>query len=217
MKVKAVVITKAGGPEVLELTDIELATPGPRDVLIRNAAIGVNHVDLHHRSGQNKVPGFPSRIGSEGAGIVEAVGTDVKEFSKGDRVAYFGPPLGSYAEAHVMPANSVVKLPEGIAFETAAAGLSRGMTAYYLLYRVRDVKPGEWILVQGATGGIGLILCQMGKKLGAKVIGTVNSDAKADLARANGSTSPSSIRVGMLFKRSERQPTARAFQLSTIR
>ncbi len=166
------------------LEDIELAPPGADEVRIRHTAIGVNFIDTYHRSGLYKLP-LPTGIGSEGAGIVEAVGSNVTRVKEGDRIAYVNVP-GSYSEAANIPDWRAVKLPKEISDETAAACMLKGMTAQYLLKRTFTVKAGQTILVHAAAGGVGLILCQWAKHLGANVIGTVGSDSKRDLALANG-------------------------------
>jgi NADPH2:quinone reductase len=166
------------------LEDIELSPPGPDEVRVRHTAIGVNFIDTYHRSGLYKLP-LPTGIGSEGAGVVEAVGADVTRVKEGDRIAYVNVP-GSYSEAANIPDWRAVKLPTHISDETAAACMLKGMTAQYLLKRTFTVKAGQTILVQAAAGGVGLILCQWAKHLGARVIGTVGSDSKRDLALAHG-------------------------------
>jgi NADPH:quinone reductase len=182
---KAIRILKNGGPEVLTLQDVDLPAPGPGQVLVRAAAIGVNFIDTYHRSGLYKLP-LPSGIGSEAAGTVEAVGEGVTGFKPGDRVAYCTVPPGSYAEARNVPAEKLVKLPDSVGFETAAAAMLKGLTAQYLLKQTFAVKPGHTILFHSAAGGVGLIAGQWAKHLGAKVIGTVGSDSKIALAQANG-------------------------------
>ena len=166
------------------LEDIELAPPGPDEVQLRHTAIGVNFIDTYHRTGLYKLP-LPTGIGSEGAGIVEAVGSKVERIKVGDRVAYVNVP-GSYSEAANIPEWRAVKLPETVSDETAAASMLKGMTAQYLIKRTYTVQAGQTILVHAAAGGVGLILCQWARHLGAKVIGTVGSDSKRDLALANG-------------------------------
>lgn len=182
---KAIRITKPGGPEVLTLEDVEIPNPGPGEVLVRHAAIGVNFIDTYHRSGLYKLP-LPSGIGTEAAGTVEAIGDGVTNFQTGDRVAYCTAPIGAYAEAHVVPATKLVKLPDAVTFETAAAAMLKGLTAQYLLKQTFKVEPGQTILFHSAAGGVGLIAGQWAKHLGARVIGTVGSDAKIPLAAANG-------------------------------
>ena len=182
---KAIRFAKAGGPEVLELKDIELPPPRPGEVRVKHTAIGVNFIDTYQRSGLYPVP-IPSGLGLEAVGVVEAVGENVTTVAKGDRVAYCTGPIGSYAEANNVPADRVVTLPSDISDETAAAALLKGMTAQYLLKRTYAVKPGDTIVFHAAAGGVGLIACQWAKHLGATVIGTVGSDDKTGLARENG-------------------------------
>lgn len=183
--VKAIRIHKTGGPEVLQWEDITLPAPGPGEVLVRNRAIGLNFIDTYFRSGLYAAPQMPFVPGNEGAGEVISVGPNVTEFKPGDRVAYVAT-LGSYAEERIVAAASLVALPEAVSFEAAASMMLKGLTAEYLLHRTYKVKAGDTILVHAAAGGTGLILCQWGKALGATVIGTVGSKAKAELAAANG-------------------------------
>jgi len=188
--VKVIRVTEPGGPEVLRSHDVELGAPGPGEALVRQHAIGLNYIDVYIRNGLYKQPSYPCGIGYEGAGIVEKVGPKVKEVKPGDRVAYGQSPLGAYAEARLMPAERLVKLPKEIDFKTAAAMMLQGMTVQYLIRRTYRVKKGDTILVHAAAGGIGLILCQWAKSLGATVIGTVSSEEKAKLAKANGCKYP---------------------------
>ena len=183
--VKAIRAHKTGGPEVLQFEDITLPQPGPGEILIRNRAIGLNFIDTYFRSGLYPAPQMPFTLGNESAGDVLAVGPNVTEFKPGDRVAVVAG-LGAYAEERIVPAASVVALPEGISYEAAASMLLKGLTAEYLLHRTYKVKPGDTILVHAAAGATGLILCQWGKALGATVIGTVGSKEKAELAKAHG-------------------------------
>jgi NADPH2:quinone reductase len=176
---------KAGGPEVLQWDEVTLAKPGPGEALVRHTAIGLNYVDTYVRSGLYPSP-MPSALGTEGAGIVEDVGPGVTDVKPGDRVAYAGGPLGAYSEARVMPADRLLVVPAGVTDEQAAAMMLKGLTAQYLLRRTYQVKPGDTILFHAAAGGVGLIACQWAKHLGATVIGTVGSDAKAALARDHG-------------------------------
>ncbi len=182
---KAIRIHANGGPEVMQWEDVPTPEPGPGEALVRHAAVGLNYIDVYFRTGLYKAP-LPSTIGMEGAGTVLAVGAGVTEVAAGDRVAYAGGPIGAYATERVIAADRLVKVPEGIDFNTAAAMMLQGMTAQYLLRRTHTVKPGETILVHAAAGGVGLILCQWAKHIGATVIGVVSTQAKADLARANG-------------------------------
>jgi NADPH2:quinone reductase len=183
---RAIRIHKTGGPEVLQLENVDPGTPGPGQALVRNKAIGINFIDAYYRSGLYPLPSLPHGIGSEGAGIVEAVGPDVTLVKPGDRVAYAGVPPGSYAEARLAPAEKLVPLPDGVDERTAAAMLLKGMTAEYLIRRTFKVEAGMTVLFHAAAGGVGSIACQWLKHLGAVVIGTVGSDAKAALARAHG-------------------------------
>ena len=184
MRVKAQRIHETGGPDVFRFEDVELAAPGPGQALVRQTAIGVNFIDCYHRSGLYAVP-LPAIVGSEGAGRVEAIGSGVTEVAAGDRVAYAGY-SGAYAEARLIDASKLVKLPDTIDDKTAAASMLKGMTAEYLLRRTYAVQSGDAILVHAAAGGVGQIACQWAKRLGAMVIGTVGSDAKVALAREAG-------------------------------
>jgi len=184
---KAIRIHAYGGPEMLRWEDVPLPEPGPGEALIQHQAIGLNFIDVYFRTGQYKVPGFPAIIGQEGAGVVTAVGPGVLAISVGDRVAYAGP-LGAYATNRVIQADRLIKLPDTIDFRTAAALMLQGLTAQYLLHRTHIVKPGETILVHAAAGGVGLILCQWARHIGATVIGVVSNEAKGELARENGAT-----------------------------
>ena len=186
---KAMRIHQTGGPEVMRWEDVEVGEPGPGQIRIRHTAIGLNYLDTYHRSGVYPLP-LPSGIGSEGAGVVTAVGQGVKEFKKGDRVAYASPPVGAYSEERLMPADRVVKIPAGISDRTAAAMMLKGMTAQYLIRRTYKVKKGETVLFHAAAGGVGLIACQWLRALGVKVIGTVGSKEKAALAKKHGCTWP---------------------------
>jgi NADPH2:quinone reductase len=183
--VKAIQVQEYGGPEVLSYTDVEVAPPGAGEVRVRHNAIGVNFIDTYFRTGQYQAPALPFTPGSEGAGIVVAAGEGVTDFQPGERVAYAGS-LGSYAEERNIPAQFLVKIPEGVSDETAAAMMLKGLTAQYLLRRTYRVEPGFTILFHAAAGGVGLIACQWAKHLGCTVIGTVGSQEKADLARRNG-------------------------------
>ena len=185
---------ETGGPEVLRWESLEVGPPGPGEARVRHYAVGLNYIDTYHRSGLYPVP-LPSGIGLEGAGVVEAVGEGATEVRPGDRVAYAGGPLGAYAEVRNIPAANLVELPAEIDFETGAAMMLQGMTAQYLLRRTYRVKPGDTILIHAAAGGVGLIVCQWAKALGATVIGTVGSEEKAELARAHGCDVP------ILYKR----------------
>lgn len=177
-------IHQYGGPEQMQWEEVTVADPGPGEVRVRNTAIGLNYIDTYHRSGLYPMP-LPLTLGSEGAGVVEAVGPKVKEFKVGDRVAY-AQPIGAYAEVLIRPVARLVKIPAGIKDETAAAMMLKGMTAWYLCRRTYRVKKGDTIVVQAAAGGVGQILCQWAKHLGATVIGTVGSDEKIALAKKAG-------------------------------
>jgi len=190
MKTQAIRIHEHGGPSVLRWEEIELPAPAPGEVRVRHTSVGLNFIDVYHRTGLYPVGALPSGLGLEGAGIVEAVGEDVSEVKPGDRVAYVGGPLGAYAAARNIPAARLVLLPESIDEHEAAGMMLRGMTAEYLLHRTYPVKAGETILVHAAAGGVGLILCQWAHHIGARVIGTVGSEEKAELARAHGCHHP---------------------------
>lgn len=183
---KRIQFARTGGPEVLEYIDYTPAEPGPKEVRVRNRAIGLNFIDTYYRSGLYPTPALPSGLGTEGAGEVEAVGSEVTEFQVGERVAYATGPLGSYSELHVLPAANLVKLPEAISFETAAAVMLKGLTVQYLLRQTYPVAAGQTVLWHAAAGGVGLIACQWAKALGVKLIGTVGSPEKAALAKAHG-------------------------------
>lgn len=185
MTVKAIRMSKNGGPEVLEYVDVELGEPGPGEILVRHHAIGVNYLDIYFRAGLYPSP-LPSGVGQEGAGVVEKVGPGVTHLAVGDRIAYAGRPSGSYAQARIMPADIVLKLPDAIPFETAAAMMLQGMTVQYLLNDTFKVQKGDTVLFHAAAGGVGTIAMQWLKALGATVIGTVGSPEKAAIAKANG-------------------------------
>lgn len=187
---KAVRIHKPGGPEAMVYEDVTVGAPGPGQVRLKQTAIGVNYIDVYHRSGAYPLPALPAAIGMEGAGVVEAVGEGVTTLKIGDRVAYAAQPPGSYAEVRLAPASHMVKLPKEISDKTAAAIMLQGMTARYLLKQTYKVKKGDWVLVHAAAGGMGLLLCQWAKHLGAHVIGTVSTPDKAKLAKKNGCDYP---------------------------
>jgi len=178
-----------GAPDVLQWEVFEPAAPAAGEARVRHHAVGLNYIDTYHRTGLYPVP-LPSGIGLEGAGVVEAVGAGVTEVAVGDRVAYAGGPLGAYAEVRNIPADRLVKLPDAISFEQGAAMMLQGLTAQYLLRRTYRVQPGDTILIHAAAGGVGLLVCQWAKALGATVIGTVGSDEKAAIARAHGCDHP---------------------------
>lgn len=187
---KAILIHEHGGPEVMRWEEVTVGDPGPGEIRIRHAAVGLNFIDVYHRTGLYPVPSLPSGLGMEAAGRVEAVADDVTDIKVGDRVAYASPPVGAYAEVRLMPADRAIGLPDAIDDRTAAAMMLQGMTAQYLLRRSYRVQPGDTILVHAAAGGVGLILCQWANHLGATVIGTVGTDEKAQLARAHGCHHP---------------------------
>ena len=184
----AIRIHRTGGPEVLGWERVEVGDPGPGDVRLRQQAAGLNFIDVYHRTGLYAQP-LPFIPGVEGAGVVEAVGDGVADLSPGDRVAYAGP-IGGYAEERLIPAERLVKLPDAISAEQAASMMLKGLTAHMLLRGVYPVKAGDTLLIHAAAGGVGLIVCQWAKALGATVIGTVGSDEKAELARAHGCDHP---------------------------
>ena len=179
-------VHEVGGPEVLRYENVEVGSPGPGQVLLRQTAVGLNFIDVYFRTGLYPPPQLPFVPGLEAAAVVEALGDGVRDLQVGQRVAYASPPIGAYAERRLMPADRLVALPEGISDEQAAAMMLKGMTAQYLLRRTYRVQSGQTVLFHAAAGGVGLIACQWAKHLGATVIGTVGSEAKADLARAHG-------------------------------
>lgn len=186
---KAIRIHQFGGPEQLVYEEIAVPAPGPGEVRLRQHAIGLNFIDIYHRTGLYPLD-LPSGIGMEAAAVVEEVAADVTEVRPGDRVAYAGMPVGAYAQERVIPAHRLVVLPEAITDQQAAAMMLQGMTARYLLRKVYPLAAGDTILVHAAAGGVGLILCQWARALGATVIGTVGSEAKAELAQAHGCSHP---------------------------
>jgi NADPH2:quinone reductase len=183
---KAFRFHRHGGPEVLRFEEVEVGEPGPGQARIRNTAVAVNYRDVLMRKGIHAIKSFPSGIGLESAGVIDAVGPEVDGVCVGDRVAYAGPPEGSYAQVRIVPAARLIPLPDGVDERTAAAMMIRGMTARMLLFETYKVQPGDTIVIHAAAGGVGLIMCQWAKHLGATVIGTVSSDAKAAVARAHG-------------------------------
>ena len=187
---KAIRIHNTGGPEVLCWEETEMTPPGPGQVLLKQTAVGLNFIDVYHRTGLYPLGDLPATPGMEGAGVVVALGEGVQGLSVGDRVAYAGLPPGAYAEERLIPAHRLVKLPDGISDRQAAGMMLQGMTVQYLLRSTFHVKPGDTILVHAAAGGVGLIACQWAKHLGATVIGTVGSPEKAELARAHGCDYP---------------------------
>ena len=175
-----------GGPEVLERVDVPVAAPGAGEVRVRNHAIGLNFIDTYYRSGLYAPPSLPSGLGTEGAGVVEALGEGVDDFAVGDRVAYATGPLGSYGEHHTLPARHLVKLPDSVSFEQAASVMLKGLTTQYLLRQTYALKAGETVLFHAAAGGVGSIACQWAKAIGAKLIGVVGSAEKAERAQSLG-------------------------------
>jgi len=182
---KAVKIKKNGGPEVLDLEEINLRKPIKDDVLIEHAAIGLNYIDTYHRSGLYPLM-MPSGLGMEASGIIKEVGPDVSNFSVGDKVAYSAVPLGSYSSHRIYKTKNLVKVPQEIDLNIAAAVMTKGLTTYYLLYKTYPVSGDETILFHAAAGGVGQIFCQWAKSLGCKVIGTVGSEEKVEIAKKNG-------------------------------
>ena len=189
----AILFEKPGSPDVLSWRQVEVGKPGQGQVRLRHKAVGLNYIDTYHRSGLYSLP-MPSGLGSEAAGVIEKVGAGVSGLKPGDRVAYAGGPLGAYSESRVMPADRLVPVPPGITDQQAAAMMLKGMTAWYLVRRTHPVKRGETILIHAAAGGVGLIVCQWAKHLGATVIGTVGDDEKAALAKRHGCDHPINYR-----------------------
>lgn len=184
---RTVVIRRQGGPEVMEFEDRPLGEPGPGEVLIRHEAVGLNFIDTYQRSGVYEMP-LPTALGQEGAGVVEAVGEGVGHLAPGDRAAYAGGPPGAYAEARVMPAAAVVRLPDGVSFEAAAAAMLKGMTVQYLFRRTTPIAPGDTILFHAAAGGVGLLACQWARSEGIRLIGTAGGPQKCALALEHGAS-----------------------------
>jgi len=182
---RIVKIEKTGGPEVLKFETIDLDKPAPDEVLIEHKAIGLNFIDIYHRSGLYPLE-LPSGIGGEASGVIKEIGSKVRDFSVGDNVAYAGAPLGSYSSDRNYPIKNLVKIPSGINFDVAATLMTKGSTAYYLLLKTYPVSTNETILFHAAAGGVGQIFCQWAKSLGCKVIGTVGSDEKISIAKKNG-------------------------------
>ncbi len=187
---KAIVIHATGGPEVMRWEAYDPGAPGPDEVRIHQTAVGLNYIDVYHRTGLYPLPALPAVPGLEGAGIVDAVGTQVTGLQPGDRVAYAGLPPGAYAQDRCIPAHRLVKLPDGVSTRQAAGMMLRGMTARYLLFGCYPVKAGDRILIHAAAGGVGSIVCQWARHLGATVIGTVGSAEKAQIARDHGCHHP---------------------------
>lgn len=183
---KRIQFSSNGGPEVLEFVDYAPAEPGPQQVRVRNEAIGLNYIDTYFRSGLYPAPSLPSGLGTEGAGVVDAVGSEVSGFKVGDRVAYAGGPLGAYSQLHVLPAANLVHLPEAVSFEQAAAVMLKGLTVQYLFRQTYELQADEIILFHAAAGGVGSLACQWARALGARLIGTVSSPEKAARAKQLG-------------------------------
>ena len=184
---KSIIIKKNGGPEVLELQDINVGSPGPDEIKVTNHAIGLNYIDTYHRSGLYPLP-LPSGIGLEAAGKIDEVGSDVTEFSKGDNIAYASMPIGSYSQQRIIPAKVAIKIPDGISYNLAATLITKGLTTHYLICKTYILKANETVLFHAAAGGVGQIFAQWANSIGAKVIGTVGSEEKIDIAKANGYT-----------------------------
>ena len=182
---KSVIIKKNGGPEVLEIKDVPVESPDPKHIRVKNLAIGLNYIDTYHRSGLYPLK-LPSSIGLEAAGVVQEVGSEVKNFNKGDNIAYASPPLGSYSEERNIPEKIAVKIPDGISHKIAASIMTKGLTVYYLLNKTYKVTSKDSVLFHAAAGGVGQIFGQWAKSIGCKLIGTVGSDDKIDIAKKNG-------------------------------
>ena len=182
---KSIILKKNGGPEVLELQDVKVDSPGPDEIKVTNHAIGLNYIDTYHRSGLYPIK-LPSGIGLEAAGKIDEVGSNVTELNKGDNIAYASVPLGAYAQQRIIPAKIAVKLPEGISHELAATLMTKGLTTNYLITKTYKLKAGETVLFHAAAGGVGQIFAQWANSIGAKVIGTVGSDQKIKIAQENG-------------------------------
>ena len=182
---RIVKIEKTGGPEVLKFETIKIGKPGLDEVLIEHKAIGLNFIDTYHRSGLYPLE-LPSGIGGEGSGIIKKVGSKIKDFSVGDSIAYAGVPLGSYSSERIYPTKNLVKIPDGVNFDIAATLMTKGLTTYYLLHKTYPARANETILFHAAAGGVGQIFCQWAKSLGCKIIGTVGSEEKINIAKKNG-------------------------------
>ena len=182
---KSIIIKKNGGPEVLEITDVKIGSPGPEEIKVTNHTIGLNYIDTYHRSGLYPLE-LPSGIGLEGSGKVEEIGSEVTEFNVGDKVAYAAVPIGAYSQQRIIPAKIAVKVPDDISFKIAAAVMTKGLTTYYLLCKTYQLKAGQTVLFHAAAGGVGQLFAQWANSIGAKVIGTVGSDEKIKIAKDNG-------------------------------
>ena len=182
---KSIIIKKNGGPEVLEISDVKIDKPGPKEIKIQNIAVGLNYIDTYHRSGLYPLK-LPSGIGLEGAGVVLEVGSEVNNFNKGDNIAYAATPLGSYSEERNIPEKIAVKIPKGVSHKVAASIMTKGLTTYYLLNKTYKVNSRDTVLFHAAAGGVGQIFPQWAKSIGCRLIGTVGSDDKIDVAKKNG-------------------------------
>tara|TARA_Y100001936_G_scaffold243736_1_gene283047 strand:- start:887 stop:1858 length:972 start_codon:yes stop_codon:yes gene_type:complete len=182
---KAIKFKKFGGPEVLELKEVEIGKPGPKEVLVKNFSIGLNYIDVYHRTGLYPLE-LPSGLGLEASGVVEEIGNEVNLFKVGDRVSHASAPITGYSEKQIMPEEKLVKVPDGISDEVASCILLKGITSEYLLHRSYPAKKGDKVLFHAAAGGVGQILCQWANALGCEVIGTVGSDEKVEIAKKNG-------------------------------
>ena len=182
---KSIILNNNGGPEVLKLQDVEVGSPGPDEIKVTNHAIGLNYIDTYHRSGLYPI-NLPSGIGLEAAGKIDEIGSNVTEFNKGDNIAYASIPLGAYSQQRIIPSKIAIKIPDGISFEQAATLMTKGLTTNYLLTKTYNLKAGETVLFHAAAGGVGQIFAQWANSIGAKVIGTVGSDEKIQIAKENG-------------------------------
>ena len=182
---KSIIIKKNGGPEVLQLQEVEVGSPGSDEIKVTNYAIGLNYIDTYHRSGLYPIK-LPSGIGLEAAGKIDEIGSNVTKFNKGDNIAYASVPLGAYSQQRIIPAKIAVKIPDGISYELAATLMTKGLTTNYLLTKTYKLKAGETVLFHAAAGGVGQIFAQWANSIGAKVIGTVGSDDKIKIAEENG-------------------------------
>ena len=182
---KSIIIKKNGGPEVLEISDVKIDKPGPKEIKIQNIAVGLNYIDTYHRSGLYPLK-LPSGIGLEGAGVVLEVGSEVNNFNKGDNIAYAATPLGSYSEERNIPEKIAVKIPKGVSHKVAASIMTKGLTTYYLLNKTYKVNSRDTVLFHAAAGGVGQIFTQWAKSIGCRLIGTVGSDDKIDVAKKIG-------------------------------
>jgi NADPH2:quinone reductase len=210
----AIRMHRTGGPEVMCWEELEVADPAPGEARVRHQAVGLNYIDIYHRSGLYPLQ-LPNGLGLEAAGVVEAVGAGVSELRPGDRVAYAGGPVGAYSQVRCLPADRLLKLPETIDFRTAAAMMLQGLTSAYLLRRTYRVQAGDSVLIHAAAGGVGLIACQWAKALGATVIGTVSTAAKAALAAAHGCDHVIDYTREDFPGGSAKSPSARAWPWST--